>query len=128
MYKAKLFKSFPYPEKRIISIREMETNKMRTILNLFPMLLLFPSILFAHIDIYINSGNPAFPFPQFKDYENKSGTYKSLASVNPTGVTHAEMEKTIRDAYRIMMNRVYKTGTSYNGKDYLHYTSTPDFT
>ncbi|HRS18034.1 MAG TPA: hypothetical protein P5243_00915, partial [Bacteroidales bacterium] len=45
--------------------------------------------------IKINSGNPAFPFPQFLEY--KAG--KTLAKYNSEGVTHADMEKTMREAY-----------------------------
>ncbi len=48
-----------------------------------------------------NSGNPRWPFPQFLEYQ--TGT--SLALVNPKGVPHAEMEKTILDGYKIQMNR-----------------------
>ncbi|MFW6221079.1 MAG: hypothetical protein ACOC4C_01320, partial [Fibrobacterota bacterium] len=57
------------------------------------------------IPIHINSGNPVYPFPQFLPYSNQSGTLDNLATRPGDGVTHAEMEQTIRDAYRIMMNR-----------------------
>ncbi|MFN3403337.1 MAG: glycosyl hydrolase family 8 [Cytophagaceae bacterium] len=74
----------------------------------------FNNYLFAQtwpgdtIQVFINSGNPKFPFPQFREYT----TGKSLALHNPVGVVHAEMEKTSRDAYRIMMNRALYTGQS----------------
>ena len=55
--------------------------------------------------VYINSGNPKFPFPQFLPYQN--GALGNLATHSGVGVTHAEMEQTISDAYRIMMNRAH---------------------
>lgn len=58
------------------------------------------------IRVKINSGNPSFPFPQFLEY--KAG--KSLAKFNAIGVTHADMEKAIREAYQIMMHRAIYTG------------------
>ncbi|MFQ3575304.1 MAG: glycosyl hydrolase family 8 [Cytophagales bacterium] len=75
-----------------------------------------PNLVFSQnwpaniIDVNINSGNPRYPFPQFTEYN--SG--RSLAKHNPIGVVHAEMEQTIRDAYRIMMNRAIYTGTVLN--------------
>lgn len=53
------------------------------------------------IAVHINSGDPAFPFPQFLPY--KVG--KNLGTHHAPGLTHADMEQSIRDAYRIMMNR-----------------------
>lgn len=58
------------------------------------------------IHVFINSGNPNFPFPQFNEYNQG----KSLALYNPIGVVHAEMEQTTRDAFRIMMNRAIYSG------------------
>lgn len=55
----------------------------------------------SFVDININSGNPSFPFPQFLEY--KEG--KTLAKYNAEGVTHADMEKTMREAYQIMSHR-----------------------
>jgi uncharacterized repeat protein (TIGR01451 family) len=75
--------------------------------------------------IAINSGNPAFPFPQFQPYQNASGTLGNLADHNGVGVTHAEMEQTIRDGYRIMMNRATKPGGGVGGIDYIKYRSNP---
>lgn len=56
------------------------------------------------ITVRINSGNPVLPFPQFNDYINDSHTFRNLAGNNAIGVTHDEMEQSIRDAYQIMMN------------------------
>ncbi len=75
------------------------------------------------IPIQINSGNPVFPFPQFNAYQNPTERLENLATHNATGVTHAEMEQTIRDAYRIMMNRLKKMGTKLGGIEYLQYVS-----
>jgi uncharacterized repeat protein (TIGR01451 family) len=96
---------------------------------LFFLLLIFPCSLFAQAwtpldSIHINSGNPKFPFPQFLPYQN--GTLGNLATHSGVGVTHAEMEQTIRDAYRIMMNRAHTTGTTLNGIRYIKFESTPD--
>ena len=69
------------------------------------------------IDIHINSGNPAFPFPQFLEY--KEG--KSLAKYNAEGVTHADMEKTMREAYEIMSHRARYTGQVVGGVPYISF-------
>ena len=42
----------------------------------------------------INTGNPKYPFPQFNGYAH--GT--SLSKKNAEGVTHADMEKAMREA------------------------------
>lgn len=49
----------------------------------------------------INSGDPAFPFPQFLDYKDSEQT---LASQNSPGVPHAEMEQRMREAWRLVCN------------------------
>jgi hypothetical protein len=77
------------------------------------------------IPIAINSGNPVFPFPQFQPYKNSSGTLSNLADHNGVGVPHAEMEQTIRDGYRIQMNRATKPGGGVGGIDYIKYRSNP---
>ncbi|MBN1130014.1 MAG: hypothetical protein JXA71_13565, partial [Chitinispirillaceae bacterium] len=79
----------------------------------------------APIPIAINSGNPVFPFPQFQAYQNPTATLGNLATKNGVGVPHAEMEQTIRDAYRIMMNRATKPGGGVGGIDYIKYRSNP---
>ena len=78
------------------------------------------------IDIHINSGDPAFPFPQFQPYINPSGKFENVGTRNNVGVPHAEMEKTIREAYRIMMNRAEKPGGGVGGIDYVYFRSSPD--
>lgn len=69
------------------------------------------------IDIKINSGDPAFPYPQFKEY--KVG--KTLAKYNAEGVTHADMEKTGREAYQIMSHRCRYSKTSQGGVKYISF-------
>ena len=53
------------------------------------------------INTKINTSDPKFPFPQFKEYNQG----KTLALYNSEGVTHADMEKTMREGYKIMMHR-----------------------
>ena len=74
----------------------------------------------AFIKIDINSGDPAFPYPQFKEY--KVG--KTLAKYNAEGVTHADMEKTGREAYEIMSHRCRYSGVSQDGVKYVTFNST----
>lgn len=70
------------------------------------------------INSRINTGNPKFPFPQFKEYV----AGKTLAQYNAEGVTHADMEKAMREAYKIMMHRcLYVPGKVLNGKKYIVY-------
>ncbi len=68
------------------------------------------------IDISINSGNPTYPYPQFKEYK---GGGKSLAKYNAEGVTHADMEKAGREAYEIMMHRSRYMGGTHCGVKYI---------
>ncbi len=70
------------------------------------------------IDIDINSGNPNSPFPQFMEYTGG----KTLAKHNAEGVTHADMEKAMREAYEIMMHRCRYEGT-YCGVKYISFNS-----
>lgn len=72
------------------------------------------------IKININSGDPAFPYPQFKEY--KVG--KTLAKYNAEGVTHADMEKTGREAYEIMSHRCRYSGVTQDGVKYVTFNST----
>lgn len=88
------------------------------------------SLLFAQGDslprpIAINSGNPKYPFPQFLPYKNQSTTLTNLGVRTGVGVTHAEMEQTIRDAYQIMMNATSYVGGGVGGKKYIKYLSNP---
>ena len=73
-------------------------------------------VAYGAITANINSGNPRYPFPQFKDY----GLNRvSLASVNPVGVPHAEMEQRTRDAYQIFANEWNSTADSWGGVQYI---------
>ena len=79
--------------------------KNRKLKYLFSLLLIFfymSTTVFSQVSFQINSGDPNFPFPQFKDY--KGGI--SLATQNGEGVPHAEMEQRIRDAYQILTNNL----------------------
>jgi len=80
------------------------------------------------VPVYINSGNPSFPFPQFLPYVHPNGdTLHNLATRNPAGVVHAEMEKSTRDAYEIMMLRAdYYENINLRGTRYIKYSSNPD--
>ncbi|MBO5839127.1 MAG: hypothetical protein J6R06_05590, partial [Bacteroidales bacterium] len=73
----------------------------------------------SYIKIDINSGNPAFPYPQFLEY--KVG--KTLAKYNPEGVTHADMEKTGREAYEIMSHRCRYDGGTHCGVPYITFNN-----
>jgi hypothetical protein len=92
-------------------------------LLLFNILLVCPFTIHAAIPVNINSGNPIMPFPQFLDYNN--GAYKTLATQWPDGVSHAEMEKVIRDAYQIMMNRADYAGGNIRGVPGIIFNSSP---
>ncbi|MDR2963497.1 MAG: DUF11 domain-containing protein, partial [Bacteroidales bacterium] len=75
----------------------------------------------AHaVPVYINSGNPAYPFPQFLEYAYGSNhTLGNLGTRNAEGVVHAEMEQDIRDAYVIHANEFEYTGESWAGIKYI---------
>lgn len=74
----------------------------------------------AVVPVHINSGDPAFPFPQFVEYTyGKSHSLKNLATNNPEGVVHAEMEQDIRDAYQIFANEWKYTGEELGGVKYI---------
>ena len=77
----------------------------------------------SYIKIDINSGNPAFPYPQFLEY--KIG--KTLAKYNPEGVTHADMEKTGREAYEIMSHRCRYDGGTHCGVPYITFNNFKKF-
>lgn len=96
------------------------------IIKLFILFIILQSALSAQITVNINSGNPSSPFPQFQSYKNSTTTLGNLGTQTAVGVTHAEMEKTIRDAYQIMMNRAFKPGGGVGGVDYIKFKSTPD--
>jgi uncharacterized repeat protein (TIGR01451 family) len=70
------------------------------------------------VNTSINSGNPKFPFPQFLEYH----AGKTLAKHNGEGVTHADMEKAMKEGYKIMMHRsLYVPGKALNGVRYIVY-------
>ena len=73
---------------------------------LFSLFVVFTSLLSAQVTVDINSGNPAFPFPQFKDYNLGNLHTLSHFEHQPDGVTHAEMELRIREAYKIISNNM----------------------
>jgi len=90
--------------------------------------LAMPAAVLSAVPVHINSGDPAFPFPQFLPYVHPNGdTLYNLATKNPAGVVHAEMEQTIRDAYQIMMNRAEysenKGKSSVGGVKYIRFNS-----
>ncbi len=87
--------------------------------------LLLPLSLWA-VPVDINSGDPAFPFPQFLPYVHPNDTLHNLGTRNPAGVVHAEMEKTIRDAYQIMMNRAQYEEGGVGGKRYIQFVRDGD--
>jgi len=106
-------------------------HKKRNILlksNLFALIIASAAFAQEPIPISINSNDPAFPFPQFQPYVNPSATLGNVGTHNSVGVPHAEMEKTIKDAYRIMMNRAEKPGGGVGGIDYIYYKSEPTCT
>ncbi len=72
------------------------------------------------ITTHINQGDPACPFPQFLEYK---GGGKSLAKYNAEGVTHADMEKAMREAYQIMMHRCRYSDLSHDGVQYITFNS-----
>ena len=72
------------------------------------------------VPVHINSGNPAFPFPQFLEYTyGASHRLGNLGTKNAEGVVHAELEQDIRDAYQIHANEFAYTGDSWGGYKYI---------
>ncbi|MBO7442100.1 MAG: hypothetical protein J6T83_03380, partial [Paludibacteraceae bacterium] len=67
------------------------------------------------VPVHINSGNPAYPFPQFLEYASGD----NLGTKNPEGVVHVEMEQDIRDAYQIFANEWEYTGDVMDGVKYI---------
>ncbi|MBR3520760.1 MAG: T9SS type B sorting domain-containing protein [Paludibacteraceae bacterium] len=86
-------------------------------------LLMVAAIRVSAVPVHINSGNPAYPFPQFLEYAyGDSHRLGNLATRNPEGVVHAEMEQDIRNAYQVHANEFKYTGESWAG---IKYISTP---
>ena len=67
------------------------------------------------VKVHINSGNPAYPFPQFMEYACGGNLGTKLAD----GLTHAEMEQQIRDAYQMHANAFEYTGDEWAGIKYI---------
>ena len=70
-------------------------NSFIGIITLFILCLLPCSIALSPVPANITTGNPNFPFPQFKAY---TGAANTLANQNPVGMPHAEVEQRTRDA------------------------------
>ena len=74
----------------------------------------------AAVPVHINSGNPAFPFPQFLEYTyGDSHRLGNMGTKNVDGLVHAEMEQDIRDAYQIHANEFEYTGEEWAGIKYI---------
>lgn len=67
------------------------------------------------VKVHINSGNPAYPFPQFLKYTCGGNLGTNL----PEGLSHAEMELQIRDAYQLHANAFEYTGDEWAGIKYI---------
>ena len=89
---------------------------VKKVLALFVLMQCCMARVFAVVPSDVNSGDPAFPFPQFLDY---GPDRKSLASHNAPGVTHAEMEKRILDAWQHICNNTKQQGYAVDGVQYL---------
>jgi len=95
---------------------------MKNVRTLILLLILFLKLSIAYGQwptANINSGNPAYPFPQFLEYAKG----KTLAKYNAEGVTHADMEKAMREAYIMMTHRCRYSGDVLNGKKYITYNT-----
>lgn len=83
-------------------------------------LLLVSATLIAQVTVDVNSGDPRFPFPQFNAYSSSNGhSLGNLATTNAPGVTHAEMEKRVMEAWQIMANRFQYTNDVHQGVQYI---------
>ena len=86
---------------------------------LFAVILALANALFSAVTVDVNSyyplaSGPKMPFPQFYNYT--AGGQQTLYTLSdsghqPDGVTHAEMEKWMRDAWQIDANRFTANGT-----------------
>lgn len=70
---------------------------------------------FAAVPVHINSGNPAYPFPQFLEYACGG----NLGTKMPEGLSHVEMEQLIRTAYQQHANEFEYTGDEHEGIKYI---------
>ncbi len=92
----------------------------RKIVFLLSLLMFATFNMNAVVPVHINSGNPAYPFPQFLEYSyGSSHKLDNLGTINPEGVVHAEMEQDIRDAYQIFANEWKYTGEVLDGVKYI---------
>lgn len=95
----------------------------KKIITLLSLLLMVSMRVGAAVPVHINSGNPAFPFPQFLEYTyGTSHRLGNLGTKNAEGVVHAELEQDIRDAYQIHANEFNYTGEEYAGIKYIETT------
>ncbi|MBP5482505.1 MAG: hypothetical protein J6Y22_12245, partial [Paludibacteraceae bacterium] len=78
-------------------------------------LLFFAMVCMGAVPVHINSGNPAYPFPQFLEYACGG----NLGTKSPEGISHAEMEKYIREAYQQHANLFGYTGDEHQGIKYI---------
>jgi gliding motility-associated-like protein/uncharacterized repeat protein (TIGR01451 family) len=97
-------------------MRKSLLNFCRIFISIF-CILFFANYTYSQekVQVSINSGNPAFPFPQFLEY--KAG--KTLAKYNAEGVTHADMEKAMRDGWQVFANEFIYTGEVQDGVRYI---------
>lgn len=92
----------------------------KKVVFLLSFLLLATLKIYAVVPVHINSGNPAYPFPQFLEYSyGSSHKLENLGTINPEGVVHVEMEQDIRDAYQIFANEWKYTGDVLDGVKYI---------
>ena len=72
-------------------------------------------LAYSQVTVDVNSGNPNFPFPQFLEY----ATGKTVGLYNPEGVTHCEMEATLREGWQIFANEFRYENTTVDGVRYI---------
>ncbi len=93
-------------------MRKLNINQKGFLSVLFSLGLSFSA---GAVKVHINSGNPAYPFPQFLEYACGG----NLGTKLPEGLSHAEMEQQIRDAYQLHANEFEYTGEEYAGIKYI---------
>lgn len=92
----------------------------KKIIVLLSLLLMVVTRVDAAVQSHVNSGNPAYPFPQFLSYTfGDSHSLGNLGTKNADGVVHAEMEQDIRDAWQIACNHFIYTGDELDGVKYI---------
>ena len=95
-------------------------NFHKKIIVLLSLLLMVVTRVDAAVQSHVNSGNPAYPFPQFLSYTfGDSHSLGNLGTKNADGVVHAEMEQDIRDAWQIACNHFIYTGDELDGVKYI---------